>query len=142
MFINIDPTLVIEVLDQARNKNNPYRITPIIKVRYNKTSFLFAGDAGIFSQTKLIKEKFNLKADLLEFGNWGGNAYASLAFVKKISPQYAVVSVRAGNDKNRYIIQTFKNLHTCHAKAYQTEEKETITAASDGHKISILAMSH
>ena len=68
-------------------------------VRYKNKSFLFTGDAGKESERDIISAGFDVKADVLKVGHHGSKTATSQAFLNKIQPLYAVISV--GEDRNK-----------------------------------------
>ncbi|WP_342480006.1 MBL fold metallo-hydrolase [Paenibacillus sp. FSL L8-0340] len=106
----------------------------VLKVIYKNKSFLFTGDAELQSENDMLADGLNLKADVLKVGHHGSNSSTSKAFLDAVKPQYAVISV----GKNNYghpdsgILARLKNAN---ATVLRTDQKGTITAISDGTKI-------
>lgn len=106
----------------------------VLKVSYKNKSFLFTGDAEKASENDMLADGMNLKADVLKIGHHGSSSSTSKAFIDAVKPQYAVISV----GKNNYghpdsgILTRLKNANT---SVLRTDQKGTITAISDGNKI-------
>ncbi|OMC76821.1 MBL fold metallo-hydrolase [Paenibacillus odorifer] len=106
----------------------------VLKVTYKNKSFLFTGDAEKASENDMLADGMNLKADVLKVGHHGSSSSTSKAFIDSVKPQYAVISV----GKNNYghpdsgILTRLKNANT---SVLRTDQKGTITAISDGNKI-------
>lgn len=109
----------------------------VLKVTYKETSFLFAGDAEYSAEKDMLAGNSNLKADVLKVGHHGSKTSTSKAFADAVSPRYAIISV----GKNNYghpdsgILARIKNIN---AVAYRTDKQGTITAVSDGKKITFV----
>jgi competence protein ComEC len=106
----------------------------VLHLTYGKHSFLFTGDAETKSETDMIKAKMTLKADVLKVGHHGSNSSTSAAFLKAVSPKYAVISV----GKNSYghpTKQVLDRLKSSKATTYRTDMNGTVTAMSDGKSI-------
>ncbi len=63
----------------------------VLKLTYNKVSFLLTGDAVWISQEEMVAKNFNLKADVLKVPHHGEDELYK-KFLKKVSPKYAVIS--------------------------------------------------
>jgi competence protein ComEC len=106
----------------------------VLKVTYKNKSFLFTGDAEKTSENDMLADGMNLKADVLKVGHHGSNSSTSKAFLDAVKPQYAVISVGKNNYKHpdSGILTRLKNAN---ASVLRTDQKGTITAISDGNKI-------
>jgi competence protein ComEC len=136
-FLNIDPSLVIEMLAPNNSKYedlNDY--SAVIKIVYNQTSFLFTGDASRVSEKEMLKLKYDLKADVLKVGHHGSNTSTTGRFLQAVSPKYAVISVGANNDYGHPGQYTLSRLMNAGIKVYRTDLNGTVTAISDGQNIS------
>ncbi len=114
------------------NLNN-YSI--VLKMQYGDTSFLFAGDAEVVSESEMIAKGYDLKADVLKIGHHGGNTSTTQAFLDKVNPKYAVIMVGAGNSYGHPHSSTMGKLKTKGIKVYRTDENGTVVAKSDGKNI-------
>lgn len=127
---------VVEILapnSSSYDSLNNYSI--VLKVTYGSTSFLLEGDAQSLSESQMISKGFDLKADVLKVGHHGSSSSTSKAFLSRVDPEYAVISVGAGNTYGHPTEQTLGRLKGIGAKVYRTDESGTITATSDGKTI-------
>jgi competence protein ComEC len=107
----------------------------VLHLIYGKNTFLFTGDAEKTSEVDMIKAQQALKADVLKVGHHGSNSSTSAAFLKVVAPKYAVISV----GKNSYGHPTpmiLNRLKIAKITTYRTDLNGTVTAESDGQKIS------
>ncbi|ETT45686.1 putative S-layer protein [Paenibacillus sp. FSL R7-269] len=106
----------------------------VLKVTFKSNSFLFTGDAEKASESDMLADGTSLRADVLKVGHHGSNSSTSKPFLDAVKPSYAVISV----GKNNYghpdsgILSRLKNAN---ASVLRTDQKGTITAISDGNKI-------
>lgn len=70
----------------------------VIKLTFNKISFLLTGDALAQSENEMLAKGLDLKADVLKVGHHGSYSSTSPAFLHAVNPKHAVISVEAGND--------------------------------------------
>ncbi|HHW30345.1 MAG TPA: MBL fold metallo-hydrolase [Clostridiaceae bacterium] len=107
----------------------------VIKLTYGETSFLFTGDAETVSEKEMISKGYNLKADVLKVGHHGSTSSTSPAFLKAVSPKYAVISVGKDNQYGHPDSIIINRLSTFGVQIYRTDESGTIIAVTDGKKI-------
>jgi competence protein ComEC len=136
--IALDPAVKIEILapKSASYKDlNNYSI--VLKVTYGKTSFLLTGDAEKESEKEMLAKGYNLKADVLKVGHHGSNSSTSAAFLKAVSPKFAVICVGQGNDYGHPKQEILNRLERAGVKVFRTDRDGTVVAESDGQKINI-----
>ncbi len=83
--------------------------------------FLFTGDAEKWADNKLLQEGLDLDCDVLKVSHHGGNSSTSLDFLKATTPQYAAISVGAGNTYSHPHDVTLMALKNIGAKVYRTD---------------------
>lgn len=113
---------------------NNYSI--VIKLTFGKTSFLFTGDAQTASENEMLSKGYDLKADVLKVGHHGSGTATSPDFLKAVSPEYAVISVGKNNDYGHPHQEILDRLNEAGVRIYRTDESGTVTAISDGQKVS------
>ncbi len=109
----------------------------VLKLTYGDTSFLLTGDAENVSEAEMLKAGYNLKATLLKVSQHGSNNSTTSAFLKAVSPEYAVISVGKGNSYGLPVQQILDRLSSAGVKIYRTDEVGTIIATSDGKSITL-----
>lgn len=138
MTIPVEDDVKVELL--APNSThyedlNNYSI--VLKVIYKDTSFLFAGDAEKLSEEEMLKQGFNLRADVLKVGHHGSNSGTSESFLSAVVPRYAIISVGKNNDYGHPHKETLKRLAAHGVKVYTTADNGNILVKSDGKNIKI-----
>lgn len=109
--------------------------SPIIKITYKNTSFLFTGDAEKISENEVVNKKYNLKADVLKIGHHGSSSSTSNNFLNEVNPSIAIISVGKYNDyghPNKEIINSLKEKNI---KIYRTDLDEDVVLYSNGNTI-------
>lgn len=66
-------------------------------VSFGEASVLLPGDLDSTGERQLLELSPSLSANLLQVGHHGSTGSNSLGFISKVAPEYAVVSVGAGN---------------------------------------------
>lgn len=127
--------LKIEILSPKEssyaNLNN-YSI--VLKLTYKKNSFLFMGDAE-----KQIEEEIqsDVKANVIKIGHHGSNTSSSEAFVEKVKPQYAIISVGKDNKYNHPYSEILDRWSKMGAEIYRTDEDGSVIIESDGENLAV-----
>ena len=119
--------------DTYDNENN---YSPVIKVSFGNNSFLFTGDAEKEIEDKLILLNDDLKADILKVSHHGSSSSTSDAFLNRVSPKYAVISVGKNNIYNHPNDTIISKLNTYKINILRTDIQNNITLISDGTNIS------
>jgi len=109
---------------------NNYSI--VIYLEFGETSFVFTGDAETESENEMIKNDYDLKADVLKAGHHGSTTSSSAAFIKAIAPKYSVISVGKDNSYGHPDSIILNRLKTMNVKVLRTDESGTIVFTSDG----------
>lgn len=125
----------------AESYNNLNNYSVVLKAVYGDTSFLLTGDAEELSENEMTEKGFDLSADVLKVGHHGSNTSTSESFLKKVGPEYAVISDGAGNDYGHPHKEILKRLDSAGAQIYRTDLLGTIVITSDGSNISVFTKS-
>ena len=119
--------------DTYDNENN---YSPVIKISFGNNSFLFTGDAEKEIEDKLILLNDDLKADILKVSHHGSSSSTSDAFLNRVSPKYAVISVGKNNIYDHPNDTIISKLNTYKINILRTDIQNNITLISDGTNIS------
>ena len=109
----------------------------VLKISYGATSFLFTGDGELATEQTLINSGTDLSATLLKVGHHGSAGSSTQAFLDKVKPEYAVISVGDGNNYGHPTKEALDRLETLGAEVYRTDLQGEITVTSDGTKLTI-----
>jgi len=109
----------------------------VLHLSYGKTAFLFTGDAGTTAEQQMLAGHQPLKADVLKVAHHGSRSATGTTFLKAVAPTYAVISVGKGNDYGHPHAQTLQRLQKAGVKIYRTDQEGTITAVSDGERVTM-----
>ena len=106
----------------------------ILKMTYGNTSFLFTGDTtGVIEKQILDKD---IESDVLKVAHHGSKYSSTAHFLKKVNPEYAVISCGEDNSYDHPNSITLKKLERMNVKIYRTDKNGTVIATSDGNDIS------
>jgi len=109
----------------------------VLRLVYNKNSFLFTGDAELQSEKDMINAKKLLKADVLKVGHHGAKESSSQLFLDKVQPKIAVVGVGAKNSYGHPTNETLNRFKKYKTTIYRTDKNGSVVVTSDGSKITV-----
>ena len=81
--------------DYVREGGNPASV--VLRVEFGASTALLMGDLDSAGERRLLELSPTLSAGLLQVGHHGSAGSSSLRFISQVAPDYAVVSVGAGN---------------------------------------------
>lgn len=98
----------------------------VLMLEYGKFRCLLTGDLTIEAEKELLKQRINLKADVLKTGHHGAQDSNSEDFLRMVSPQIAVVSVDAENIRGYPKKEIIDRLVNSGVKLYRTDRNGNI----------------
>lgn len=107
----------------------------VLKVSFGATSFLFTGDAERAEEQDLLNAGVSLQSTVLKVGHHGSDTSTSYPFLWAVAPQYAVISVGAGNSYGHPTEAVLSRLRDAGVTTFRTDMQGEITAVSDGQTI-------
>lgn len=130
---NTKVTVFSPTKDSYEDLNN---YSPVIKIEYGKTSFLFTGDAQKDIEKEMLSTNEDISADVLKVGHHGSSTSTTKDFLNKVNPSIGVISVGQDNIYNHPNDDTIKQLNENKVTIYRTDKNGTVVISSDGSKIS------
>ena len=120
--------------EQYEDLNN---YSAVLKITFGKVSFLLTGDAEDVSEAEMLKSGQDLQSTVLKVGHHGSTSSTTSAFLKAVSPKYAVISVGVDNDYGHPAQGTLNKLADAGIQVYRTDQSGTIVATSDGETVKL-----
>ena len=112
--------------DNYSNLNN---YSAVLKLTYLDNTFLFMGDAETLSEDEITCD---VDADVIKVGHHGSDSSSGIEFVKKVSPEYAVIMVGEGNSYDHPYQSIIDRYESVGAKVLRTDLDGNIVCDSDG----------
>lgn len=110
--------------------------SPIIKLSFGDTSYLFTGDAEKLAEEEaLAKYKTSLNSDVIKFGHHGSSSSSSNAFIEAVSPKYGIISCAKDNKYGHPHRETLDIIKKYNIKTFRTDTDGEIILTSDGKSI-------
>ena len=101
----------------------------VLKLTYLDNTFLFMGDAETLSEDEVTSD---VDADVIKVGHHGSDSSSGIEFVKKVSPEYAIIMVGEGNSYNHPYQSIIDRYESVGAKVLRTDLDGNIICDSDG----------
>lgn len=105
------------------------------RVDLGEVSFLFTGDAGEESEEAMLAAGAQLDADVLKVGHHGSASSSTSRFLAAVSPDYAVISVGAGNSYGHPTDEALARLGATGATVLRTDLLGSVVAVTDGRDV-------
>lgn len=123
--------IVAPVQDDYKELNDH---SAVVLIEYNDTRFLLTGDAEALSEGHITAD---ISADVLKVGHHGSSSSTSPAFLSRVNPSHAVISVGAGNSYGHPTDATLSRLNDAGIAVYRTDLQGTVIVTSDGENITV-----
>jgi len=107
----------------------------VAKLVFGENSFLFTGDIKKSAEKKLLTGGADLPSDILKVAHHGSKTSSNPDFIKKVSPDIAVISVGADNSYDHPSAETLETLEKYGMTVFRTDIDGDIKFFSDGKKI-------
>lgn len=114
---------------------NEYSI--VIKLTYGSEKFLFMGDAEAINEREIIDAGYDIDADVLKLGHHGSSTSSTADFLKKVSPDYAVISCGAGNSYGHPHDEVLERCSNLKINILRTDTDGTVVMKTDGESIEV-----
>lgn len=124
----------IRVIYTGTDPDNINNDSIILKLTFGNYNFLFTGDTTKEIEDTLLNE--NIESDVIKIAHHGSPYSNSPAFLKKVNPKYAIISV-GDNDYNQPSDIVLNRLKLMNIETYRTDKQGTIVIQTNGEEIKI-----
>ncbi|NTV48257.1 MAG: DNA internalization-related competence protein ComEC/Rec2 [Geobacteraceae bacterium] len=104
----------------------------VFRLSYGTFSMIFCADAGFEAELRMLAGRYDLKSTVLKVGHHGSRYSTSEAFLEKVKPALALISVGAGNRFGLPSARTVDLLRSKKIPVYRTDRDGTIELVTDG----------
>ena len=112
--------------DSIYSDLNDYSI--VLLIDYYTNTLLFTGDAEKASEQEILQTNKNIDTDILKVGHHGSRDSSIEEFIKKVTPQAAVVSCGKDNTYDHPHTEALERFEKIGAKVYRTDTVGTVIA--------------
>lgn len=124
-----------EIVGPIRSSDEPNNTSIVLRIVYGETSFLFTGDAEREEEQDILEAGYTLDSTVLKVGHHGSANSTTYSFLREIMPEYAVISVGAGNAYGHPAEAALSRLRDAGAIVYRTDFQGEIHCVSDGKHV-------
>jgi competence protein ComEC len=138
--IDPDPSLRILVLSPPRERIGDDLNTNsiVLRISYGTVNLLYTGDASIAAEGVMEKAGYPLSAQVLKVGHHGSSDASSAAFLTRVDPEVAVISLGENNEYGHPHRETLERLKAAGPLVFRTDEAGTVLVESDGATYSVV----
>jgi competence protein ComEC len=137
--IDLDPSLGILVLsspeEQFGDDINTNSI--VLRITYGTVNLLYAADATAVAEDVMERAGCPLDAQILKIGHHGSSDASSAAFLSRVNPEVAVISLGRDNEYGHPHEETLERLRAAGPLVLRTDQDGTILVRSDGKTCSV-----
>lgn len=136
--LNLGENTKVTILSplEGESFDNLNNYSPMIKIEYGETSFLFTGDCEKEVEANVLSRNKNLlKADILKLGHHGSSTSSSEEFLCAVNPSAVVITSGKDNRFGHPHSETINLLKKYNINFYNTATDNTIILISDGKTI-------
>ncbi len=145
----IDPTVIGGVTIECLNPPGPISrgeeatftetndSSLVMRMTYGEISFLFPADISFLTEERLAYSSRQLRSQLLFVPHHGGRTSSSEAFLQRLRPQVAIISVGADNLARLPHPDVLNRLNRQGVLIYRTDLHGAVTASTDGRELSL-----
>ena len=110
----------------------------VCRVSFGSRGFLFMGDAALKAEQDTMELWGDcLPSDLIKVGHHGSADSTNIHFLRKVAPQYAILTCGAGNLYGHPHAALLRRLSSCGIQVLRSDEKGRITVMTDGKSMEI-----
>lgn len=125
-----EPFFTKDHVKAGGNETNANSI--VMRLDYGEFSMLFMGDAEAQTEERMVGRDVNLKANVIKIAHHGSKYATTDNFVKRVSPEAAIISDGAWNRYGHPAQVVLDRLKAAKAKLYRTDFQGEITITSKG----------
>ncbi|MBQ7095160.1 MAG: MBL fold metallo-hydrolase [Clostridia bacterium] len=127
---------VLGPVEPYREMNNQ---SLVLRLEYGEVSFILTGDQEKDAEKDLLERVglSDLDATVLKIGHHGSESSTSAAFLKAVSPQYAIISCGKDNSYGHPDEEIIERLNQNHIKYWRTDQSGSVVMATDGKGLRI-----
>lgn len=115
---------------------NPNDKSLVFKITTGTVSYMLTGDAEIFSENLMINAFPNiLESTVLKVGHHGSRTATSKAWLEKLKPMFAVISVGVNNSYRHPHPTVVQRLADANVKTFRTDQEGFVESQTDGSTV-------
>ena len=130
-------TAMLEVLAPMTEDDDPNAMSIVTRLSFGDNRFLFMGDAERDVEEQMLDAGYVLSADVLKTGHHGSKTATHDAFLRRVAPDYAVLTCGQGNSYGHPHREVVDRLNAANIAAYRSDVHGHIVFTADGETITV-----
>jgi competence protein ComEC len=114
----------------------------VLRLSRGRTSFLLAGDIERAAESELAGNSSNMRSGVLKVPHHGSGSSSGAAFLSRVSPRIAVITVGRGNTYGFPQEEVLRRLRASGAVIYRTDRDGAVEITSDGWSYAVRTALH
>ena len=119
----------------GRNNFNDNSI--VLKLTFGKISMLFPADITESVEMNLIRNKNNLRSNILTAPHHGSSTSSTSPFIMAVQPDIVIISCGKENIFNYPHTDVLERYKDCGAKIFRTDKNGAVIIKTDGQRITV-----
>jgi beta-lactamase superfamily II metal-dependent hydrolase len=138
--IDLDSSLRILVLSPSKERigDDINTNSIVLRISYGTVNLLYTGDATTDAEPAMMKAGYPLDADILKVGHHGSSDAGSTAFLNRVDPEVAIISLGRDNEYGHPHRETLERLNAAGHLVLRTDLEGTVLVTSDGATYSVV----
>jgi competence protein ComEC len=133
----LNPPAWNPVQRNVRSLSNLNNSSLVMRLRFKNISILLTGDIGKEAEGRMLRKDDPLRSDILKIPHHGSSSSSSSAFLERVKPTFAILSVGERNIGRLPHPEVLKRYSQLGIEVYRTDKNGAITVVTDGEKIAI-----
>ncbi|MBI4467909.1 MAG: ComEC/Rec2 family competence protein [Acidobacteria bacterium] len=109
----------------------------VLRLRFGSRSLLLTGDIGKAAEAGMLASEQPLLSQILKVPHHGSRTSSSLAFIQRVSPMWAIVSVGKRSPYGHPHAEVIESYRSRGVRVISTSEMGLISVETDGHRLKI-----
>ncbi|MEH6591831.1 MAG: MBL fold metallo-hydrolase [Halioglobus sp.] len=135
--LSLGEARVVVLSSVQGGKSNMNKNSLVLLVEHDAVRLLLMADADASIEAKLMEQAYNLSATLLKVGHHGAEDATSQEFLERVNPDYAVISINAGNIRGFPSPRVLERLQEQRITFFTTYADGNVHFSSDGKVLKI-----
>ncbi len=127
----------VQVLSPTRLYDDNNNQSVVCRVTFGARRFLLMGDAEKEAESDLLANGTDLSADFIKLGHHGSSSSSQEAFLRAVSPRYAVMTCGKDNSYGHPHKEVLERLDKLGITYYRSDRNGTVVARCDGQDITV-----
>jgi competence protein ComEC len=133
----LNPPVMKEPQTVSHNPSLLNNQSLVMKIQFKQIAILLTGDIEQEAEYRMVRKGLPIKADLLKIPHHGSVSSSTQAFLERVKPRYAILSVSERNIGRLPHAEVLKRYERLGTEILRTDKHGAITVVTDGERVEI-----